>query len=406
MKLGIVTAYPPSKVTLNEYGYHLLQHFKMQKGITEIILLCDKTQDEKVNVHSSDGCKITIKECWEFNSYNNLFSISKAIKESKADCVFINLQFLKFGDKKIPAALGLMLPLVNKIKGIPTISLLHNILEQVDLESAGFTKNPILKRLYRGVGNMLTRFILSSDIVAVTISKYVTVLSEKYKTKKVKLVPHGSFETPPEPSYDLPNGPKQVMSFGKFGTYKKVEAMIEAVEKVRQRTSEDIEIVIAGTDSPNTPGYLDGVAKKYSDIEKIRFTGYVAEEDVPVIFSEAAIAVFPYTSTTGSSGVLHQAGSYGKAVAMPDLGDLSILVKEEGYQGEFFIPEDVDSMSEAIEKVLVNDQYRIDLGVANYEAACSIPMSRIAEIYVEEFNKLIVLKDKGNRVGKVKSQTA
>jgi hypothetical protein len=31
---------------------------------------------------------------------------------------------------------------------------------------------------------------------------------------------------------------------------------------------------------------------------------------------------------------LHQAGSYGKAVVMPDL-DLSILVKEEGYKGNF-----------------------------------------------------------------------
>ena len=41
------------------------------------------------------------------------------------------------------------------------------------------------------------------------------------------------------------------------------------------------------------------------------------------IFDEAAVVVFPYTATTGSSGVLHQAGSYGKAVVMPDLGDLA-----------------------------------------------------------------------------------
>ncbi len=50
------------------------------------------------------------------------------------------------------------------------------------------------------------------------------------------------------------------------------------------------------------------------------------------------MVVFPYTSTTGSSGVLHQAGGYGKAVIMPDLGDLALLVKEEGYRAEFFEP--------------------------------------------------------------------
>jgi hypothetical protein len=33
--------------------------------------------------------------------------------------------------------------------------------------------------------------------------------------------------------------------------------------------------------------------------------------------------------------VFCQAGSYGKAVVMPDLGDLSVLVKEDGYKGGF-----------------------------------------------------------------------
>ena len=59
---------------------------------------------------------------------------------------------------------------------------------------------------------------------------------------------------------------------------------------------------------------------------------------MPTLFKESAVVVFPYTSTTGSSGVLHQAGSYGKAVVMPDLGDLALLVKDEGYNGAFFDP--------------------------------------------------------------------
>ncbi|HAF75716.1 MAG TPA: glycosyl transferase family 1, partial [Maribacter sp.] len=47
MKLAIVTAYPPSKVTLTEYGYHLVKHFRLQKEVTEIILITDKTKGEK-----------------------------------------------------------------------------------------------------------------------------------------------------------------------------------------------------------------------------------------------------------------------------------------------------------------------------------------------------------------------
>ena len=395
MKLAIVTAYPPSKVTLTEYGYYLVKHFRLQEEVTELILITDRTDEPKDLNFEENGCKITVKECWSFNSYSNIFSISKTISQTKPDAVLFNLQFLKFGDKKIPAALGLMLPFICKSKGIPTISLLHNILEQVDLENAGFTKNKLLQSIYNFIGTTLTKFVLASDILAVTISKYVTTLEDKYKVKNVALIPHGAFETPPEPDFKLPAGPKQVMAFGKFGTYKKVEILIEAVEEIRARTNEDIEIVIAGTDSPNTPGYLEEMKQKYSHVPQIRYTGYVAEEDVAKIFGDSAVTVFPYTSTTGSSGVLHQAGSYGNAVALPDLGDLSVLVKEEGYVGEFFDAHDTSSLANAIEKIITNDAYRIQLAKQNYKAACSLPMSAITQMYIDYFKAIQKSKETG-----------
>ncbi len=395
MRLAIVTAYPPSKVTLTEYGYHLVKHFRLQKEITEIILITDVTIEEKNLSFEEVGCKIIVKQCWNFNDYTNLFKINKVITDTKPDGILFNLQFLKFGDKKIPAALGLMLPLLCKLKGIPTISLLHNILEQVDLENAGITNKKWLQKTYNSIGVTLTKFVLASDVLAVTISKYVKVLENKYGARNIALIPHGAFETPPPPDYKLGDGPKQVMAFGKFGTYKRVEILIEAVELIRQRTNENIEIVIAGTDSPNTPGYLNEIQKKYAHVEQLRFTGYVAEEDVPIIFNQSAVVVFPYTSTTGSSGVLHQAGSYGKAVALPDLGDLSVLVREEGYRGEFFNPKSVESLANAIVKILRDDAHRIALGKSNYKAACSLPMSDITQIYVDYFKAIQKSKEEG-----------
>ncbi len=388
MKLAIVTAYPPSKVTLNEYAYHLVKHFRQHSEITELLLLTD-TVPEKADVHFTEqGCKITVKKCWSFNSYANLFSVLKAVRQTNPDAILFNLQFMKFGDKKIAAALGLLLPLFCKLRKIPTIVLLHNILEQVDLKSAGFTKNKLLQKAYGLIGTTLTKFILQADCVAVTISKYADILKEKYNVKNVILIPHGTFEIPKEPSYDLPKGPLKIMTFGKFGTYKKVEIMIEAVEKIRSRTKLDLEIVIAGTDNPNVPGYLADMKEKYKSVPQLKFTGYVAEEDVPTIFGESAMVVFPYTSTTGSSGVLHQAGSYGKAVVMPDLGDLSILVKEEGYNGEFFNPESVSSLADAIQTIVTDVDYRIELGKTNYKAATALPMSTITQMYLDEFKNI------------------
>lgn len=388
MKLAIVTAYPPSKVTLNEYAYHLVKHFRQKEEVEELILLCDYTTNEKDIAFEEDGCKVTVKECWTFNSYRNILSVTKAINTTKPDAVLFNLQFMKFGDKKIAAALGLMLPYVCKLKKIPNIVLLHNILEEVDLGSAGFTNNKILTKLYGFIGTTLTKLILKADVVAVTMQKYVTVLEEKYKVNNVKLIPHGTFEIPAEPNYVTPSNPMQIMTFGKFGTYKKVEAMIEAVEQVRKSTDLDLEVVIAGTDNPNVPGYLDKVKEAYKDVPQIRFTGYVEESEVPVLFNESTVVVFPYTSTTGSSGVLHQAGSYGKAVVMPDLGDLASLVKDEGYQGEFFDPNSVDSLADAIKSIVTNNDYKVKLGQINYKAATAHPMSDIAEMYLNTFKSV------------------
>lgn len=387
MKIAIVTSFPPSKVTLNEYGYHLVKNFVKKETVSSLVIISDKTTEAK-QLDFDKSEKITVNECWEFNSYWNFFTIIKAVFKEKPDAVLFNLQFVKFGDKKIPAALGLMIPMFVKLFRFKTIVLLHNIMEQVDLENAGFTKNKLAQKIYNFIGTTLTRFMLRADFLAVTINKYVEVLTKKYKKNNIVLIPHGSFETPQNPSFDLPEGPKKIMAFGKFGTYKKVEIIIEALLTIRKTNNEPIEVVIAGTDSPNTPGYLQSVQEKYAAVEGIIFTGYVEENDVERIFTESTVVVFPYTSTTGSSGVLHQAGSYGKAVVMPDLGDLALLVEDEGYKGEFFNPESSDSLAIAINKILENDNYRKEIAMANYKAACTLTMDKITDMYIEKFNAI------------------
>jgi glycosyltransferase involved in cell wall biosynthesis len=385
MKLAIITAYPPSKITLNEYAYHLVKQFRQKELITELILLTDVTEGAKKLDFVEQGCKVSVKECWSFNSYGNILSVNKAVNQTRPDSILFNLQFMKFGDKKIPAAMGLLLPLICKIKRIPTIVLLHNILEEVDLKKAGFSSNKLMQNMYLFLGSILTKLILKADIVAVTMRKYVGVLEKKYNVKNVMAIPHGTFEVLKKPTFNLPKGALKIMTFGKFGTYKKVDLLIEAVQIVRSITKMDLEIVIAGTNHPNAPKYLETAKKRFNYVPKLIFTGYVAEDEIPRLFNDSAVVVFPYTSTTGSSGVLHQAGGYGKAVIMPNLGDLALLVKEEGYRAEFFEPTSSASLAKSIEAIVTNEAYRIALGIANYEAASAYPMSMITGIYLDTF---------------------
>ena len=130
MKVAIVTAFPPSKVTLNEYAYHLTKAFALNSDVEEITLLTDHVEDVENIPAINEGCKVNVVPCWKFNSYHNIATVSKAVKNAKADVVLFNLQFLKFGDKKIPAALGLMLPWICRMQGTPSMVLLHLSLRQ------------------------------------------------------------------------------------------------------------------------------------------------------------------------------------------------------------------------------------------------------------------------------------
>ncbi|GAB3572641.1 glycosyltransferase family 4 protein [Spirosoma luteolum] len=389
LRIAIVTTHPPGKGTLNEYGYYLVQHFRQNASIAEVILIVDELPDGLSYQLDGPGCPVRIETVWAFNRWLNPMSILRAVRRHKPDVVLFNMQFLSFGDQKIPAALGLHTPLLVKMAGFPTVALLHNIMEEVDLRSAGFAQHKAIALAFQKIGSLLTRVILSSDLVTVTIAKYVEVLENKYQATNVALIPHGSFELPAMPDFSLPPGPFTVMTFGKFGTYKRVEVLIEAVVLVRRRTQLPIRLVIAGTDSPNKAGYLASIRAQYAEVPMLEFTGYVDEADVPRVFRESAVVVFPYSSTTGSSGVLHQAGSYGRAAILPNIGDLAHLIQEEGYAGAFFEPEQVGSLADALQSVLENDEYRRELALTNYLASVTLPMADIVDWYYLHFLQLL-----------------
>jgi len=385
MKIALVTTFPPSKGSLNEYAFHFVNHLKTKPEVSEITILGDII-DEAETYHEAN---VKIDRIWKFGAMDNTLRIRNAVQKHQPDVVLFNLQFATFADSRMSAALGLTAPALAKSPKTLSTILLHNIMETVDLGKAGFGGNPIIENMTRLFGNIFTRMLLRSDLVAVTIPKYVDILTEKYQADHVILAPHGAFEEVPEPDFVLPDGARQIMTFGKFGTYKKVEALIEAFELLQNELDMELELVIAGTSSPNTPGYIESVQEKYSHVNNVRYTGYVLEEDVPKIFGDSTVVVFPYNSTTGSSGVLHQAGTYGKAVVLPNLGDFAELITEEGYVGKFFEPDNARSLADAIKHYLVDMNHIIQDGKQNYVATSGLPMSDVVDWYLLHFERLL-----------------
>jgi glycosyltransferase involved in cell wall biosynthesis len=392
MRIAIVTTHPPSKGSLNEYAYHFVRFLRLKvENVSEVILLVDELPEGQTYPSEQELGSVPVRfvACWKFGAWNNALRIRHALSQIRPDVVLFNIQFASFADSKIPATLGLLTPWLVKQAGYKTVVLLHNIMETVNLKSAGFGGNPLAEAIIRLFGNIVTRFLLSADRVAVTIPKYVEILESKYGAKNVILAPHGSFEEPNNtPPNTLPGGAPNIMTFGKFGTYKKVEILLDAFALLLPDHPQ-ARLVIAGTDSPNVKGYLQKVQEQYAHLPNLHFTGYVAEEDVARIFGEAWVVIFPYTSTTGSSGVLHQAGGYGKAVVLPNLGDLAELVMEEGYDGEFFEPTDAQSLADAIRRVIDHPERQLEIGSRNYLAANGLPIGDVVDWYLIHFQELL-----------------
>lgn len=404
MKIAVISPYPPSQGTLNEYAYHFVRALRQKPEVDEVIVLSDDLPAElaKSEYYPARQYKtkalagLEIIPCWRFNARRNIARIVHTIHRVKPDVVLFNIQFASFGGRKRAATMGLMAPLAVKAMGLPVVVLLHNIMETVDLKNAGYADSVVMERMIRLFGTLTTRLVLAADRVALTIPKYVEILNEKYHANNVILTPHGSFEEHRDtPSFALPTGVKQILAFGKFGTYKRIETLVEAFQHLQSAGRADIELVIAGSDSPNAQGYLAEMAARFVNNRAIRFTGYVPEEAVARTFSDAAVVVFPYTSTTGSSGVLHQAGSYGKPAVLPKIGDLAEVIDEEGYAGEFFIPGNSESLATAIANVLDQPHYASELGERNYLASQGLPIQEVVDWYLLHFEQILAEKEQG-----------
>jgi len=374
-RVGVITAFPPGRNSLNEFGFHLVTHMAANDQLDRVVVFADET---------SEGAPLAIEGTaavvsWRFNALTNPIRLIRAVRKARVDAVLVNLQFATFGDTKIAGGLGLLVPAILARTGTPTGVILHNLVDNVDMEDAGFASSKLMAKLMNAAGEALTRIILQADYVALTIPRYIELLQGKYGATNALLTPHGSFEEIAEPVFGIPDGPRKILAFGKFGTYKTVDVLVDAVRQLMAHGYHDLELVIAGTDSPNSPGYLQGVQDACADLENVTFTGYVEEEDVAGLFESAAITAFPYTSTTGSSGVLHQAGSYGRAAVLPAIGDFVEVIEEEGFVGTYFEPDNAESLADALASMLDDNRLTTEHGRRNYLAATGIPMAEVID---------------------------
>ncbi len=370
--LVLVSAHLPSRASLSEYGFHLARALAGDRRLGSLTVFSNRLAEGSYPDH--------VLPVWDIDRPGTPLTLARAVRRMRPDAVIFNLQNATFGSRVMPAVTGLLSPWLCRLLGFPTIVVLHNLADRIDPAQVGFGGGPIWRAAYRVGSRIMTWLLLRATRVTVTVPAYVTHLLSRYRARNVVHIPHGSFvgehDTGPRPDSI------RLLAFGKFGTYKRVEVLLDAARILREG-GVAAEVVVAGTDNPNSPGYLASVADRYRDLEGVTFTGYVEEPDLPALFESAWAVVMPYTSTTGASGVLHQAAEFGRPVLLPAIGDFIDLMRDQGFDGDDFIPDDPASLAEAVLRLSKDPERWDEIVAGNRAAAGSVPMADVATRLVD-----------------------
>jgi glycosyltransferase involved in cell wall biosynthesis len=312
MRICLVTTFPPSTGGLSEYGFHIAQELK-RNPLLNLTILADELDGEHVEPEG-----FSVLRCWSFDDPGSAFRIVKALHRLKPDVVWFNLLFSTFGRKPMVAFTGLMTPLLARLSGRYTHVTLHHLVDTVDLKDVGIRH----EWLYRIAGAVATRMLLMAHSVSVLMPGYRQILNDKYGRDNVHVRAHGILARRPEfPDFLRRGNPvHRILAFGKWGTYKRLELMIEAFDLVAAKLP-NTKLVVAGGDHPQASGYIDSMREQCAGNPRIEFCGYVPEEALPDLFQSSSVAVMPYSSSTGCSGVAHLACAHGVPIVCADLAD-------------------------------------------------------------------------------------
>jgi glycosyltransferase involved in cell wall biosynthesis len=377
MKICLVTAFPPSRRGLNEYGFHIARELQ-RDPLLSLTILADQIEGPEPELPD-----FSVERCWQFDSLSNPTRLLKAIRSCKPDVVWFNLLFSTFGEEPVPAFLGLAIPALVRMNGYYTHVTLHHLMDNIDLKDAGVR----FPRLYRLAGSLATRMLLMANSVSVLLPAYRRTLMAKYRGENVHWRAHGILSARPEyPDFGKRNNPeRRIVAFGKWGTYKRLELLIEAFAIVAERDPH-ARLIVAGGDHPMTPGYVRSVAERWKDCDRIEFTGYVPEDRLPEIFETASIAVMPYSSATGSSGVAHLACEYGVPIISADIADFREMAEDEGLAISFYQTGDPDSLAHEISSLLDDSDRQQEMAEMNFSAALRMTMPQIVRQYLRTFD--------------------
>src|SRR6202167_4886208 len=393
MKICLVATFPPSGRQLNEYAFHIARELQRIPSVQLTILADELTDYEFATDEYGEPIKaeeqpelpgFNVIRCWKFNSLSTPVRLLNAIRRVKPDVVWFNLVFSSFATPKDPVAAfaGLSAPALTRAAGYFTHITLHHIIEHVDFAAAGVRR----ERLFRLGTNLATKALLKAHSVSVLLPGYRHTLVTKYSARNVLLGTHGTFASiPTPPDFRKRGNPDhRILPIGHWGTYKRLETLMEAFPMVLKKVP-NARLIVAGANHHTKAGYWESIRDAQPAGLPIEFRGYVPEESIPELFQSTSIVVMPYDSATGSSGPAHQACEYGVPIVCADIDDLRGMAEGEGMSVRFHKKGDAEDLAQQLITILQSHELQRQMAEQNFTAGVEMTMTSVVKNYLRWF---------------------
>ena len=393
MRICLVATFPPSGRQLNEYAFHIARELQSHPDVELFILADELTQYEFATDEHGNPLKVTeqselpgfnVIRCWRFGTLSTPIRLLNTIRKLKPDVVWYNLVFSSFAtpDKPFAAFAGLSAPALTRAAGFYTHITLHHILEHVDFRAAGVRAD----RMMRMGTDLATRALLKAHSVSVLLPGYRRTLITKYSAQNVLLGTHGTFASiPSPPDFTKRGNPEQrILAIGHWGTYKRLETLMEAFPMVLESVP-NARLIVGGANHHTRAGYWESIRDAQPSHLPIEFRGYVPENDIPELFQSTSVLVLPYDSATGSSGPAHQACEYGIPIVCADIADFRGMVTDEDMAVRFYKIGDPRDLADQLVAILQSPALQRQMAHHNFAAGVEMTMTSVVNNYLRWF---------------------
>ncbi|WP_336360892.1 glycosyltransferase [Haladaptatus sp. ZSTT2] len=374
LSVALITSHPPNRGHLAEYGEELARAYG-QRDDLDVTVLARRT-DTAPPVEFRRGYEV--RRVWDRDSFDGASALLEELVAGDYDVVHFNIHMTYFGNENVHRFIGLVLPpLLSRVYGMNVITTMHDLLEVVEEEMIDENIG-----LIEQVGaRAATQLLLLGDASTVTSEEYLDILTDRYYSKDVFHVPHGTFACADGGVQQIPD-PFRIMVFGHLSPTKDIETVVEAFSEVRAAIP-DAELYIAGDSHPGFPTHRQDLEKAYGDRPGVHFHGYVEDDEMDDVWQQTSVVIMPYRTCTGVSGVFQLAKTYGTPVVSYDVGGMRTSTVETGGAAEFVPPGDASALAAKLCSLWDDPDRLHEMAQQNAEAANAYTIGDTADRMVE-----------------------